>query len=111
MKNGNQDGSKKRPKWDHKSPGRRIFEILGRSGRRCFFDVFGDWKKSAQNPEKSAGGAKNKKKRAICWAARRNVRGCRGGKEGFRTPPGSARILARNLKPRILGPGKNLAGT
>jgi hypothetical protein len=44
------------------------------------------------------------------------VRGCQGGKEGFRTPPGSARILARNLKPRILGfgilgPGKNLSGT
>jgi hypothetical protein len=42
--------------------------------------------------------------------------GCRRGKERFRTSPGSARILARNLKPRILGfgilgPGKNLAGT
>ena len=36
-----------------KSPGRRIFEILGRSGRRCFFDILGDRKKSAQSPEKS----------------------------------------------------------
>ena len=35
MENGDQNGSKKRPKWNQKSPGRRIFEILGRSGRRC----------------------------------------------------------------------------
>ena len=48
---------KKAKKCDQKSSGRRIFEILGRSGRRCFIDVFGDRKKSAQNPEKSAGGA------------------------------------------------------
>ena len=48
-----------------KSPGRRIFKILERSGRRCFFDVFGDQKKSAQNLEKSgkkpARGAKTTK--------------------------------------------------
>ena len=49
---GRQNGSKKRPKWNQKSPRRQIFEILWRSGRRCFFDVFGDRKKSAQNPEK-----------------------------------------------------------
>ena len=67
-----------------------------------FFRRFLGLEKVGQNPEKSAGGAKQKI-RAICWAARRNVRGCRGGKEGFRTPPGSARILARNLKPKILG--------
>ena len=53
MENGRQNESKKRPKWDQKSPGRQIFKILGRSGRRCFFGVFGDPKKSAQNPEKS----------------------------------------------------------
>ena len=50
---GRQHGSNKRPKWDQKSSRRRIFEIFGRSGRRCFFNVFWDRKKSAQNPEKS----------------------------------------------------------
>jgi hypothetical protein len=40
--NGSQNGSKKQPKWN---------QILERSGRMCFFDVFGDRKKSAQNPE------------------------------------------------------------
>jgi hypothetical protein len=36
--------------WAPRGP---IFEILWRSGRKCFFDVFWDRKKSAQNPEKS----------------------------------------------------------
>ena len=48
MENCCQNGSKKPSKCNQKSPGRRIFEILGRSGRRCFFDVFGDNKKSAK---------------------------------------------------------------
>ena len=63
---GRQHGSKQRSKWDHKSPERRIFEILGRFRRRCFFDVFWDQKKSAPILEKSAGGAnKNKNPRYL----------------------------------------------
>jgi len=88
MKNGNQNGFKKRPKWDQKSPGRWIFEILGRSGRRRFFNVFWDRKKSAQNPEKSAGGDK-KKKSGLFWGRPGGMRGAaREVRRGPPPPPG-----------------------
>ena len=116
MKNGSQNGFKKQPKWNHTSPGPRIFEILARSGRRCFLNVFGNRKKSAQNLEKSAGGA-TKKVSGLIVGRPGGMRGAAGEvRRGLKTPPGSARILARNLKPRvlgfgILGPAKNLSVT
>ena len=69
-KNGCQNGSQKRLKWDQKSRGRRIFEILERSGRRCFFDVFWDRKKSAQN-----------QKNPTPWA-RKGQQTCKMGRPG-----------------------------
>jgi hypothetical protein len=69
-KNGCQNGSQKRLKWDQKSPGGRIFEILGRFGRRCFFDDFWDRKKSAQN-----------QKNPTPWA-RKGQQTCKMGRPG-----------------------------
>ena len=102
MENGAPKTSKMVPKSDQDGtknhPGAGFLRFGGN-----VFSAFWGTGKSRPKIRKNQPAELKTKIRAIFRAARRNVRGCRGGKEGFRTPPGSARILARNLKPRILG--------
>ena len=72
----------------------RFWSVLGGGFFSTFVETGKSWPKIQKNPEKSQRGA-------LGLLARRNARGQRRGKERFRTSPGLARILIRNLKPKF----------